>query len=121
MRGKHTLDVALVVKPVIMEFLAAVAESNNIDYKFSNRDPQAELDTKERSRVQMILQGALAKTKQEDSGTELLGEISEFLEKDVGRDEVMEAQDMPAEEPQEMQDVEQTEQAPEDMGLMARR
>jgi len=121
MRGKHTLDVALVVKPVIMEFLAAVAESNNIDYKFSNKDPQAELDTKERSRVQMILQGALAKTKQEDSGTELLGEISEFLEKDVGRDEVMEAQDMPAEEPQEMQDVEQTEQAPEDMGLMARR
>ena len=33
----------------------------------------------------------------------------------------MEAQDMPAAEPQEMQDVEQTEQAPEDMGLMARR
>ena len=114
-------DLMVAIESVIMEFLAAVAESNNIDYKFSNRDPQAELDTKERSRVQMILQGALAKTKQEDSGTELLGEISEFLEKDVGRDEVMEAQDMPAEEPQEMQDVEQTEQAPEDMGLMARR
>ena len=63
MKGTHSLDVALLVKPVVMEFLAAVAESNDIDYKFSNKDPQAELDKKERTRVQMILQGALIKAK----------------------------------------------------------
>ena len=123
MRGTHTLDVALLVKPVVMEFLAAVAESNGIDYKFSNKDPQAELDKKERSRVQMILQGALTKVKQEgDGGSDLLGEISEFLDQDVGRDEVMEAQDMPAPEPEEMQQVnEPPAEAPQEMGLMARR
>ncbi len=125
MRGTHSLDVALLVKPVVMEFLAAVAESNDIDYKFSNKDPQAELDKKERTRVQMILQGALIKAKKEggeDSGTELLGQMSEFLDKDVNRDEVMEAQDMPAPEPEEMQQVnEPPEEAPQEMGLMARR
>jgi len=125
MKGTHSLDVALLVKPVVMEFLAAVAESNDIDYKFSNKDPQAELDKKERTRVQMILQGALIKAKKEggeDSGTELLGQMSEFLDKDVSRDEVMEAQDMPAPEPEEMQQVnEPPEEAPQEMGLMARR
>jgi len=125
MRGTHSLDVALLVKPVVMEFLAAVAESNDIDYKFSNKDPQAELDKKERTRLQMILQGALIKAKKEggeDSGTELLGQMSEFLDKDVNRDEVMEAQDMPAPEPEEMQQVnEPPEEAPQEMGLMARR
>lgn len=125
MRGTHSLDVALLVKPVVMEFLAAVAESNDIDYKFSNKDAQAELDKKERTRVQMILQGALIKAKKEggeDSGTELLGQMSEFLDKDVNRDEVMEAQDMPAPEPEEMQQVnEPPEEAPQEMGLMARR
>jgi|TARA_Y100001938_G_C8061870_1_gene417801 hypothetical protein len=125
MRGKHNLDVALLVKPVVMEFLAAVAESNEIDYKFSNKDPQAELDAKERSRVQMILQGALTKAKEEggeDAGTALLGEISEFLERDVSRDEVMEAQDMPAPEPEDIQQVnEPPAEAPQEMGLMARR
>lgn len=125
MKGTHSLDVALLVKPVVMEFLAAVAESNDIDYKFSNKDPQAELDKKERTRVQMILQGALIKAKKEggeDSGTELLGQMSEFLDKDVNRDEVMEAQDMPPPEPEEMQQVnEPPEEAPQEMGLMARR
>jgi len=125
MRGTHSLDVALLVKPVVMEFLAAVAESNDIDYKFSNKDPQAELDKKERTRVQMILQGALIKAKKEggeDSGTELLGQMSEFLDKDVNRDEVTEAQDMPPPEPEEMQQVnEPPEEAPQEMGLMARR
>ena len=125
MKGTHSLDVALLVKPVVMEFLAAVAESNDIDYKFSNKDPQAELDKKERTRVQMILQGALIKAKKEggeDSGTELLGQMSEFLDKDVNRDEVTEAQDMPPPEPEEMQQVnEPPEEAPQEMGLMARR
>jgi hypothetical protein len=125
MRGTHSLDVALLVKPVVMEFLAAVAESNDIDYKFSNKDPQAELDKKERTRVQMILQGALIKAKKEggeDSGTEILEQMSEFLDQDVNRDEVMEAQDMPPPEPEEMQQVnEPPEEAPQEMGLMARR
>lgn len=125
MRGTHSLDVALLVKPVVMEFLAAVAESNDIDYKFSNKDPQAELDKKERTRVQMILQGALRKAKKEggeDSGTEILEQMSEFLDQDVNRDEVMEAQDMPPPEPEEMQQVnEPPEEAPQEMGLMARR
>ena len=125
MRGTHSLDVALLVKPVVMEFLAAVAESNDIDYKFSNKDPQAELDKKERTIVQMILQGALIKAKKEggeDSGTEILEQMSEFLDQDVNRDEVMEAQDMPPPEPEEMQQVnEPPEEAPQEMGLMARR
>ena len=86
MRGTHTLDVAILVKPVIMEFLAAVADANEIDYKFTNKDAQAEIDQKERDRMQVVLIGALSKAQEEgteDAGTELLGEISDFLAQDV--------------------------------------
>ena len=137
MRGKHSLDVAILVKPVLMEFIAAVAENNEIDYKFTNKDPQAEIDQKERDRMQVVLIGALSKAQEEgteDAGTELLGEISDFLAKDVGREGVTEAaQDMPPPEAEEMEqtqelpvegaepeELQEQEQAPQEMGLMAR-
>jgi len=139
MRGTHTLDVAILVKPVIMEFLAAVADANEIDYKFTNKDAQAEIDQKERDRMQVVLIGALSKAQEEgteDAGTELLGEISDFLAQDVDREGVTEvAQDMPPPEAEELEQVseppkegaepeelqeEPQEQATPEMGLMAR-
>jgi hypothetical protein len=130
MKGTHTLDVALLV---IMEFLAAVADNNEIDYKFTNKDPQKEIDQKERDRIQLVLLSALSQAQEqgtEDAGTELLGEISDFLAQDVGREGAVEAaQDMPPPEAEELEQItepeelieEEQEQAPQDMGLMARR
>ena len=54
MKGTHTLDVALLVKPIIMEFLAAVADNNDIDYKFTNKDPQKEIDQKVQEKNQLM-------------------------------------------------------------------
>ena len=138
MRGRHSLDVAILVKPVIMEFLAAVADNNDIDYKFTNKDPQAQIDQKERDRIQLVLLSALSEAQEqgtEDAGTELLGEISDFLAQDVGREGAADAaQDMPPPEAEEAEQVmeppvegaepaeleEEEEQAPQEMGLMAR-
>ena len=139
MKGTHTLDVALLVKPIIMEFLAAVADNNDIDYKFTNKDPQKEIDQKERDRIQLVLLSALSEAQEqgtEDAGTELLGEISDFLAQDVGREGAADAaQDMPPPEAEEAEQVmeppvegaepaeleeEEEEQAPQEMGLMAR-
>jgi hypothetical protein len=123
-----------------MEFLAAVADNNEIDYKFTNKDPQKEIDQKERDRIQLVLLSALSQAQEqgtEDAGTELLGEISDFLAQDVGREGAVEAaQDMPPPEAEELEQIteppvegaepeelieEEQEQAPQDMGLMARR
>ena len=137
MRGRHSLDVALLVKPVIMEFLAAVADNNDIDYKFTNKDHQAQIDQKERDRMQLVLIGELSKAQEEgteDAGTELLGEISDFLSQDVGREGAADAaQEMPPpevveidkvmdspEEGAEPEELQEQEQAPQEMGLMAR-
>ena len=40
MNGIHTLDVGLIVAPVLSEFLAAVAKSYDIDFKYTNVDPE---------------------------------------------------------------------------------
>jgi hypothetical protein len=141
MRGTHTLDVALLVRPVIIELLAAVAESNDIDFKFSNRNIKKEMDEKERARIQMILNSAVAKAEEEgtkDAGTDLLGEIAEFLGQDSGADKEAQEdetpEDMPPPEAEELEQVnappmegaepeelDTQEQVPQEMGLMSRR
>ena len=135
MRGTHTLDVALLVRPVIIELLAAVAESNDIDFKFSNKNIKKEMDEKEKARIQMILNSAMTKAEEEgtaDEGTKLLGEISEFLEQGKVEEtpeedvpppaaEELEQVDAPPMEGAEPEELDTQEQAPQEMGLMSRR
>lgn len=40
MKGVHSLDVGLLIAPALMEYFAAVADSYDIEYKFSKRDPK---------------------------------------------------------------------------------
>ena len=105
MRGTHTLDVGLLIAPALMEFFAAVAESYEIDYKFSNRDPKKSMEKKERARVTMLLESAIAKAEEQgevDEGTELLKQMAEYTGSDMTREEAAEtAPDEPMDEPAE--------------------
>ena len=85
MRGRHSLDVGLLVAPALMEFIAAVGDTYGVNYKFSNRDVKKEMEDRERSRMSLLISSALSKAKEqggEDEGTDILEDMSSYLESD---------------------------------------
>ena len=133
MRGLHSLDIGLLVAPALMDFIAAVADTYGVEYKFSNKDVKTEMEEKERARMSLLISSALEKAKregEEDEGTGLLESMSAYLESDATREETEDMagqQEMPMEEEAPMEEevvaeenVEQHPQMPEQSGLMAR-
>ena len=84
MNGIHNLDVGLIVAPVLSEFLAAVAKSYEIDFKYTAVDAAEQKSEKENMKVQMMLRAAIDKGietgGEEDRGVALLKEMAESLE-----------------------------------------
>ena len=117
MRGLHNLDVGLIVAPVLTEFLAAVAKSYDIDFKYSGADPMEEKNAKEEQKVQMMLRVAIDKGieagGEEDKGVALLKEMASSLDEQVGVEVKEEDVVMPP-EPAELQMV-------QEQGLMSRK
>jgi len=117
MRGLHNLDVGLIVAPVLTEFLAAVAKSYDIDFKYSGVDPMEEKSAKEEQKVQMMLRVAIDKGieagGEEDKGVALLKEMASSLDEQVGAEAKEEDVVMPP-EPAELQMV-------QEQGLMSRK
>ena len=117
MRGLHNLDVGLIVAPVLTEFLAAVAKSYDIDFKYSGVDPMEEKSAKEEQKVQMMLRVAIDKGieagGEEDKGVALLKEMASSLDEQVGVEAKEEDVVMPP-EPAELQMV-------QEQGLMSRK
>jgi len=117
MRGLHNLDVGLIVAPVLTEFLAAVAKSYDIDFKYSGVDPMEEKSAKEEQKVQMMLRVAIDKGieagGEEDKGVALLKEMASSLDEQVGVEVKEEDVVMPP-EPAELQMV-------KEQGLMSRK
>lgn len=84
MNGIHNLDVGLIVAPVLSEFLAAVAKSYEIDFKYTAVDAAKQKSEKENMKVQMMLKAAIDRGietgGEEDRGVALLKEMAESLE-----------------------------------------
>lgn len=119
MNGIHNLDVGLIVAPVLSEFLAAVAKSYEIDFKYTAVDAAEQKSEKENMKVQMMLRAAIDKGietgGEEDRGVTLLKEMAESLE-DQGDMEVEVKEDVTdaPPPPAELQMV-------KEQGLMSRR
>jgi len=119
MNGIHNLDVGLIVAPVLSEFLAAVAKSYEIDFKYTAVDAAEQKSEKENMKVQMMLRAAIDKGietgGEEDRGVALLKEMAESLE-DQGDMEVEVKEDVTdaPPPPAELQMV-------KEQGLMSRR
>ena len=117
MRGLHNLDVGLIVAPVLSEFLAAVAKSYDIDFKYSGVDPMEDKNKKEQQKIQMMLRAAIDKGieagGEEDKGVALLKEMAISLDEQVEVEVKEDMKDMPP-EPAELQMV-------QEQGLMSRR
>ena len=124
MMGIHNLDVGLIVAPVLTEFLAAVAKTYEIDFRYANIDPQEARNEKEQQKVEMMLRTAIDRgieaSGEDDKGVALLKEMAATLrdEGEIQEDTKENVQDEPP-EPVELQLVE--EQPVQEQGLMARR
>tara|TARA_R100001440_G_scaffold28102_1_gene45671 strand:+ start:6886 stop:7491 length:606 start_codon:yes stop_codon:yes gene_type:complete len=124
MMGIHNLDVGLIVAPVLTEFLAAVAKTYEIDFRYANIDPQEARNEKEQQKVEMMLRTAIDKgieaSGEDDKGVALLKEMAATLrdEGEIEEETKENVQDEPP-EPVELQLVE--EQPVQEQGLMARR
>ena len=126
MKGKHTIDIGLLVEPFLVKFISATAESLDVPYKMGDVDLEKEAAERENGRISMLLNAALNKTNataEEDEGVALLEEIAENI--DTGTEEKMPEEgeapmdEMPPEAGPEMQEQEQP-ATPQGAGLMAR-
>ena len=106
MEGVHSIDVSLLIHPLLVEFVhtqAVAAGVKNIVKHAKNM--QEEMSKKERQMLVARLQRAIDKMEKKDEGTEILEETQEFLEENRA-EEPVEEEAMVEEEPK---------------GLMARR
>ena len=117
-RGIHSIDVSLIIAPVVHKFISSTAEEAGIEYldDFANKD-QEEQDQK--AKVQALLKKSVEETpvEERDEGYEMLTEMSEAVESmDVGQ----ETQGEIAEELQEVAAAIEEEPQEKPRGLMAR-
>lgn len=133
MEGIHTVDVSLIIKDVIQEEIASIAEEAGIDYLMGDEPDETELKEKEEQQILALIRKRLKSvepgSEEDDSGVEFMRQSADML---VAPDDKVE-EPMDSEAPVDMtQDVmiqedeeipmmdapEEEEEAPR--GLMAR-
>ncbi len=112
--GLHTIDVSLIVGPVLHAFIKAAMQQYGIDAKDDTYDPNKDPSEREKRRLQTAIDIALAEAKREqrtaesDAGVSILQDVKESLTGEAEEPEVEDTKEevAPVEEPR--------------MGLMAR-
>ena len=110
MEGMHSIDVSMVIAPVLHEYILGAAKIQGVKVKERPTTKDEELAEKEKTALAASIERGLEKSPKEDRGREILEEALSFVQGDMD----MEAQEqMPTEE----------EAVPEEkpMGLMSRR
>ena len=108
MNGLHSVDVSLIVAPVIHEFIKASMTTYGIKVRDDIEDPEEKLKERERNRLALAIELAVAdsKGKEGDVGLDLLKTLQGTLEE--------EADEVPQQEEMEVSEM------AEPQGLMAR-
>ena len=122
MKGKHNLDVGLLVEPFLIKFITATAESLDVPYEMGDVDLKKQAAEKENRRISMLLDAALSRNKKpadKDEGVALLEDVAENIDTEEEMPEEGEEpmDEMPPEVGPEMQEQPTT---PQGAGLMAR-
>jgi hypothetical protein len=94
MEGRHSVDVSLLIAPIIHEFIKTGADKAGIDYDEGLPD-----DSEDRKRVKYRINSRKASKLLEKYGKET-GKDTDFLE-DTASEDMMEAEEMMIEEPME--------------------
>ena len=101
--GRHSIDVSLIIAPVIHEYIKGIADASGLNY-IEGLDDEEELDL-----------NVVGLSIREKEASRILKEIKEGKEPDLS---VLETEEEPMETKQPMPDVEPQEDKP--MGLMSR-
>jgi len=110
MEGVHSIDVSLVVAPVLHEYILGASKIQGIKVKEFPETKDEQIDAKEKRALAATIERSLEKSPQEDTGKALLEEALSFVQEDAP----MAEEGMPEEAEEEM-----PEERP--MGLMSRR
>lgn len=119
MNGLHSIDVSLIIAPVIHSFIKAAMTSYGVEVIDDLVDPEKQIKDNEKRRLQLAIEFAVAesKTQGSDEGVSLLQGLQETL---TAQEE--EPEEAPVEPMQDEQmNMEASEPTGEPMGLMARR
>lgn len=114
MKGIHTVDVQMLVKPVVGSFIKAAMTTYGVEVKDTLISPEERMAEKENKRLDTIMKAAIEESLREngkgDAGTELLQDMQEAVDETPVEEDTTEEpeMDMPVAE----------EEAPK--GLMAR-
>ena len=93
MRGLHTVDVSMLVGPIMHEFLKQAIESQGITVDDDGRDYQKEAEEKEMNRFMLLAMKYLKENPEEgDPGKELLSDLVEEQPEEEAAPEVEEPQ-----------------------------
>ena len=100
--GLHSIDLSLIVGPVLHAFLKAAMLQYGIDAKDDTYDPEKDPTEREKRRLQTAIQLALAdaanqdRTAETDSGVAVLQEVQQTLQEEAPQEE----QEEPMAEPE---------------------
>jgi len=110
MEGMHSIDVSMIIAPVLHEYILGAAKIQGVKVKERPTTKDEELSAKEKATLAASIERGLEKSPKEDMGREILEEALSFVQ---GGAEEPEQEEMPMEE----------EAMPEEkpMGLMSRR
>ena len=115
MEGLHSIDVSLIIAPIIHEYIHGAAVAEGIKVKERPMKKSDKMKEKEKRVLASTLERSLEKSPKKDAGREILEEALEYVQGDMDMDDPI---GMPQEEDMPMDDA-PTEEEPK--GLMARR
>jgi len=127
MEGKHSIDISMLIAPVLHEYIRVAAKAGGVSVKeFPTTEKDADNERNKEALKNMLMK-ALDEIEKEDEGTEILEEALEYVEKEpTPEDRATEisgiaiiTDDM--KEEKEASDIEMSPQEEEPKGLMARR
>ena len=127
MEGKHSIDISMLVSPVIHEYIRVAAKAGGVSVKEFPTTKQDADDERNKDALKAMLMKSLDEIEKEDKGTEILEEALEYVEKEpTPEDRATEVSGIAIitddmKEEKEASDIEMSPQEEEPKGLMSRR
>ena len=82
MEGKHSIDISMLVSPVIHEYIRVAAKAGGVSVKEFPTTKQDADNERNKEALKVMLMKSLDEIENEDEGTEILEEALEYVEKE---------------------------------------
>ena len=100
MEGIHSLDVSLIIAPVLHEVILSIAKTHNVDFDETPISESERLEGKEKDRLATAVERFLEKVEDRDEGTELIVSAAEAVQEEQPPQQDVEMEQPPEAEPQ---------------------